>query len=50
VDTDANKIEKLRRGEIPIYEPWLDDLLRLATARGGIDFTTELAGPARRAR
>ena len=46
VDTDANKIEKLRRGEVPIYEPWLDDLLRLATASGGIDFTTELAGPA----
>ena len=46
VDTDARKVEMLRRGEMPIYEPWLDDLLRLAASRGGIDFTTELAGPA----
>jgi UDPglucose 6-dehydrogenase len=46
VDTDAHKIEKLRRGEMPIYEPWLADLLQLAAARGGIDFATELAAPA----
>src|SRR5580693_10684210 len=45
VDTDAQKIEKLRRGEMPIYEPGLDELLRLAAARGGIAFTTELAAP-----
>ena len=46
VDTDAQKIEKLRRGEMPIYEPCLEELLQLAMARGGIDFTTELAAPA----
>ena len=46
VDTDAHKIEKLRRGEMPIYEPCLDELLRLAAAQGGIDFTTDLAAPA----
>jgi UDPglucose 6-dehydrogenase len=46
VDTDAHKIEKLRRGEMPIYEPCLEDLLRLAAARGGIDFSTELTAPA----
>jgi UDPglucose 6-dehydrogenase len=46
VDTDAQKIEKLRRGEMPIYEPCLEELLQLAAARGGIDFTTELAAPA----
>ncbi|MGD0497090.1 MAG: UDP-glucose/GDP-mannose dehydrogenase family protein [Bryobacteraceae bacterium] len=46
VDTDEAKIDKLRRGESPIYEPHLDDLLRLAADRGGIDFTTGLAGPA----
>jgi UDPglucose 6-dehydrogenase len=46
VDTDAQKIEKLRRGEIPIYEPCLNELLQLAAGCGGIDFTTELAGPA----
>src|ERR1700683_5593306 len=43
VDTDAQKIEKLRRGEMPIYEPCLEELLQLAAARGRIDFTTERA-------
>jgi len=46
VDNNAGKIEQLRRGEMPIYEPCLEELLRLAAARGGIDFTTELAGAA----
>ena len=50
VDTDAQKIEQLRRGEMPIYEPCLEKLLQLAAARGGIDFTTELAAPGRRER
>src|SRR5437763_12360958 len=43
VDTDASKIEKLRRGEAPIYEPGLEDLIRLANQRGGIDFETDVA-------
>jgi UDPglucose 6-dehydrogenase len=46
VDTDARKIEKLRRGEMPIYEPCLKELLQAGAARGGIDFTTELASSA----
>jgi UDPglucose 6-dehydrogenase len=46
MDTDAQKIEKLRRGEMPIYEPCLEELLQLAAARGGIEFTTELAAAA----
>ena len=46
VDTDARKIDKLRRGEMPIYEPYLKELLKLAEQRGGIDFVTELAAPA----
>src|SRR5579862_8856948 len=46
VDTDTAKIEKLRRGEMPIYEPCLKELLELAAVRGGIDFTSELAGAA----
>ena len=45
VDTDASKIGKLQRGESPIYEPELEPLLRLASRRGGIEFTTDL-GPA----
>lgn len=47
VDTDHSKIEKLRAGETPIYEPGLQDLIRLAGERGGIDFQTDLAEPVR---
>jgi len=43
VDMDAEKIAKLQRGEMPIYEPHLTELLRSAAARGGINFTTELS-------
>jgi len=42
VDTDTAKIDKLRRGESPIYEPHLEQMLALAASRGGIDFTTGL--------
>ncbi len=48
VDLDQDKVAKLQRGEMPIYEPHLAELLADAAARGGIDFTTEL-GPAARA-
>src|SRR5665213_837167 len=47
VDTDLSKIEKLRLGEPPIYEPGLEELIAAAAERGGIDFETEVAGPAR---
>jgi len=47
VDLDAEKIAKLQRGEMPIYEPYLAELLADAGALGGIDFTTELAPAAR---
>src|SRR5450432_4613318 len=43
VDSDASKIATLLRGESPIYEPHLEEMLKLASARGGIDFTTDLA-------
>jgi UDPglucose 6-dehydrogenase len=45
VDTDEAKIAKLRRGESPIYEPNLPELLALAAERGGTDFTTDLRPP-----
>jgi UDPglucose 6-dehydrogenase len=45
VDTDAEKIEMLRRGQMPIYEPHLKELIGLAANRGGIDFSTDI-GPA----
>jgi UDPglucose 6-dehydrogenase len=43
VDVDANKVERLRRGEIPIYEPGLEE--SVARNRGRLHFDTEL-GPA----
>lgn len=42
VDIDAAKIERLRCGEIPIYEPGLDDLVRRNADQGRLHFTTEL--------
>jgi UDPglucose 6-dehydrogenase len=42
VDVDAEKIGRFQRGDIPIYEPGLKELLKLAAARGGIEFTTDL--------
>ena len=46
VDTDERKIASLRRGEPTIYEPHLEELLRLAACRGGIDFDTDLTAAA----
>jgi UDPglucose 6-dehydrogenase len=43
VDTDASKIAKLQAGQSPIYEPGLDEMLALASRRGGIAFTTDLS-------
>jgi UDPglucose 6-dehydrogenase len=45
VDTDAGKIAALKRGEIPIYEPGLDDLVANNVRAGRLSFTTELTGP-----
>ncbi|MEP6715038.1 MAG: UDP-glucose/GDP-mannose dehydrogenase family protein [Terriglobia bacterium] len=45
VDTDSSKIEKLRMGQTPIYEPGLEELMALAASRGGLDFQTDLKVP-----
>jgi UDPglucose 6-dehydrogenase len=43
VDKDAGKIEKLKRGEIPIYEPGLHDLVGANAGQGRLSFTTDLS-------
>ncbi len=43
VDVDAGKIERLRRGEVPIHEPGLDALLERNSEAGRIEFTTDAA-------
>jgi len=42
VDTDAGKIERLKRGEMPIYEPGLDTLVLGNVQAKRLDFTTDL--------
>ncbi len=46
VDTDAEKIALLNRGEIPIFEPGLRSLLERNAQAGRLHFTTSLKEPA----
>jgi UDPglucose 6-dehydrogenase len=49
VDKDKARIQSLQRGEVPIYEPGLDDLLQRNLAAGRLSFSAELAAAAEQA-
>jgi len=42
VDIDADKVEKMKNGEVPIYEPHLDVIFERNIKAGRLRFTTEL--------
>ncbi|MBI3932146.1 MAG: UDP-glucose/GDP-mannose dehydrogenase family protein [Acidobacteria bacterium] len=47
VDKDARKVDALRRGEIPIYEPGLSEMIPRNVAEERLSFTTDLQGAVR---
>jgi UDPglucose 6-dehydrogenase len=48
VDNVADKIEALRAGHIPIYEPGLEEMVARNMADGRLSFTTDLTAAVRR--
>src|SRR4030095_14022625 len=43
LDLDENKIQRLNRGEIPIFEPGLEPVVRRNREAGRLRFTTDVA-------
>jgi UDPglucose 6-dehydrogenase len=50
VDNDAGKIERLRSGRSPFYEPGLEELMSLNMQAGRLAFTTDMAAGVQGAR
>jgi len=49
VDVDESKIERLKNGIIPIYEPGLDKIVEKNAADGRLHFTTDIASAVKEA-
>ena len=49
VDSDSSKIAALKRGEIPIFEPGLADMVARNVREGRLAFTTDLTAPVKAA-
>jgi len=49
VDLDPGKIERLKRNQVPIYEPGMQELIQSNQERGRLSFTTEIGEAAARA-
>ena len=49
VDNDQKKIEALRAGQMPIYEPGLEEMVVRNKSDGRLSFTTDLPGAVRQA-
>ena len=47
VDSDADKVARLRGGEVPIYEPGLNEMVPRNVAEERLQFTTDLDGAVR---
>ncbi len=43
VDVDAGKVERLKRGDLPIYEPGLEAMVKRSLEAGRLEFTTDAA-------
>jgi len=50
VDVDAEKIARLQRNEVPIYEPGLEPMVRRNQEEGRLTFTTDIGDAIRRSR
>ncbi len=50
VDIDENKIKRLRAGEVPIYEPGLEELIQRNVAEERLTFSTDVAQAVRDAK
>ena len=42
VDIDKNKIDQLNKGEIPIFEPGLEEMVKLNIEQERLSFTTDI--------